>query len=1106
MSVRGVSLAAVALCGCLEASVSTSAFAEPSYAQATKYNLDISEESLTTALPALSRQTGVVVLYPYDLAQVRSNPVKGLYTVPEALQIMLQGTGFSGDVTAQGAVSISRQNKRCDTEGEAMLRDSKSTVSVIALLASLFSTSVCAQTAPASGGGQGPQDSGEAVESVVVTGSRVITDAANSPTPVVAVSQNELLATTPTTIADALNKLPQFAASSSRQNAGGASSNGGGNYLNLRNFGQQRTLVLQDGMRVPSTNANGSVDISVLPQMLVSHVDVVTGGASSVYGSDAITGVVNFILDKNFEGLKYQANAGLSTYGDGLTDGIGFAAGTSLFGGKGHIEGELGFNHADEVLKDNRPQGAANWSSYGTGSKTDPITNIKQGRLNVSSPNGTIVCTNCSVNGQQFIANNVIGPFNFGTPTTTSSISIGGDGGYWGTGAALAATTRENGFARFSYDLDDNTVFFAQFTGSQARVFSHFIPSQIDAQRGTINYFKDNPYLSAADQARLGNDCATDPNCHTDGTNIFQSWKWLGTNTAGNPETPGQPIDDPTRRTNSVQRLLSITTGLSGQVFGGFDWNVHFTHGEARDSITGINNGNNQYADASHDVVLDNGHAVCYNDTAAAIALYGNIYPGCVPMDSFGPTSISQAAFNYWSRNTNASVTQKLSDIEGDISGNLFDLPAGPIRGALSGEMRWLDYVVNSNASPTQLVNCFGLRLCNIGTTQTYWDNNTLASVTANENVWEFSGEANIPILKDLPLIQELSSDIAGRYTDYSVSGAVETWKIGLDWRMNDDIRIRGTTSVDIRAPTLNDLYTPPTQTSIGYTDNLTKFGNGLEQQSQGNPNLVPEVSRTYTAGIVYTPSYIPGLSASVDFFNINLKNAISNVAGSNVQVQQICNASGGTSPYCALYVRPFPYSNTTPANYPTLLYSENLNSAFVSTEGEDYEIDYAFDTADVDPSLKGLVNLRAFVTVQPKIDASSFPGAQIQHNAGAGGTTATQKGHASFLVGYTLGDWNVNYQLTWYGDEWKNGLLQTPLYYAVPRVPSFNTSDITIKKKITLGDGSDASVYVTVNNIANALAPIVTGSVANPGVGTATPTGEDVMGRYFTIGIRGNL
>jgi iron complex outermembrane receptor protein len=1028
--------------------------------------IDIPAEDGGKSIPELARQTGVQIIAPGKALHGFVTPaVKGAYEVRVALTGMLQGTDLRIASDDGRTIVLAQNQSNGSTPQETV-----------------------AAAAPS-----GP------VESVVVTGSRTITDVANSPTPIIAVSRDQLLATTPTTIADALFKLPQFANSASRQNAGGASGNGGGNYLNLRNFGQQRTLVLEDNMRIPSTNANGSVDISVLPQMLISRVDTVTGGASAVYGSDAITGVVNFVIDKNFTGVKYEANAGLSTYADGFSNKLGVAAGTSLFGGRGHLEGELSFTHQDEVLKDARPQGQANWSSYGTGTKANPFTNIQQGRLNITSPNGNIICTNCSVNGQQFIANDVIGAFNFGIPTTTNSVSIGGDGGYWGTGTALASTTREVGFGRFSYDLNDDTTFFAQFTGSQARVFNHFIPSQIDDQRGTNVYFKNNAFLPALAQAQLGN------NGLNDSTNTFKSWKWIGTNTPGNPQTPGQ-IFDPTRRTNSVQRNLTLSTGLSGKVFKDFDWTLHYTHGESRDSVTGINNGNNQFADASHDAVFDGntGHVVCYNSTAAAIALYGNLYPGCVPMNSFGPTAISTPAYNYWSRNTNASITQKMDDVEGDIAGNIFDLPAGPVRAALSGEMRWLNYGVKSDASPTQTVDCTGLRLCS--PKQSYWDNNTLASVAANSNVWEFSAEANIPILKDLPLIQSLSSDIAGRYTNYSISGAAQTWKVGLNWAINDDIRIRGTTSVDIRAPTLSDQFTPPTQTSIGYTDILTGYGNGLLRQSQGNPKLVPEVSRTYTAGVVYTPSYIPGLTMSADYYQINLKNAISTVNADNPLVQQICNASGGASPYCALYVRPFPYTNTTPANYPTLLYSLLQNSAFVRTEGEDYEVDYRFDTADVLSDLAGMVDLRAFLNVQPVINASGFPGAQIQHNATAGGNTPTQHGHASFLAGYTLGNWSVNYQLTYYSGLEKNGLAVTPLYYAQPRVPSFNTSDITIAKRVSFGEGSDAQLYVTVQNVANAQAPIVTGSSANPGVGTSTPSGEDIMGRYFTIGIRGNF
>jgi len=1067
--------------------------------------LDISDESLTTALPALSRQTGVVVLYPYELAQVRSNPVKGLYTVPEALQVMLQGTGFSGDVTAQGAVAISRQKRHCDREGEAMLRDSKSTVSVIALLASLFSYPVCAQTASAAaGGGQDASAAQANVESVVVTGSRVITDAANSPTPVTAITQDQLLVTTPTTIADALTKLPQLAFSSTSRNAGGASNNGAGNFLNLRNFGQQRTLVLQDGMRVPPSNSAGSVDVSTLPQMLVSRVDVVTGGASAVYGSDAITGVVNFILDKNFDGLKYRASAGLSTYADGFSQRYGVAAGTGLFGGRGHIEAELGWNHQDEVQQQARPRGAQYWSQYGTGKINDPYTNFPQGRLTQETIYGNIICSNCSVNGQEFVSNNVIGPTYGGIPVPSkTSVEQGGDGGWWSVGTASAALTQSHAFGRFSYDLNDDTVFFAEANAAEARVFSHFIPSQEDFQRQNIFYYKNNPFLSAEDRAKLGDDSATDPNWATDGTNTFQMPEWI------DPLFPGQQ-GDYTRRTNSTTRNLTFTTGLSGEVFGAYDWNFHYTHGESRLSEKGINNGNNQYHDAQQDAVqLPNGQIVCYNDTPEAIALYGDLYPGCVPIDAFGPNGISNAAFNYWSRTTKFAMTNKVDDVSADIAGDIFTLPAGPIRAALSAEMRWQNYIVKSDADPTQLVDCTGLRLCgnSAGTgpvdqskvTQAYWDNNALASVQADENVWEFAGEVNVPLLKDLPLIESLSTDVAGRYTDYSVSGAVQTWKVGLDWRINDDFRVRGTTSVDIRAPTLNDLYQPETLTSIGFNDILTGFGNGLEQRSGGNPALVPEVSRTYTAGIVYTPSYIPGLTASVDFYNINMKNLITSISGSNTQIQTVCNASGGTSPYCALYIRPHPWSDTSPDNYPLEVLSESLNAAFQATEGEDYEVDYGFDTADVDSSLSGLVNFRLFLNVQPKIDSINFQGAQVQH-------TTSQKGHASFMAGYTLNNWSVNYQLTWFSGFNKNGFLATPTYYAEPRVPSFNTSDITVTKKLDFGDGSTAQMYVSVQNVFNAQTPVVNGSSSNPGVGLAAPAGEDTMGRYFTIGIRGNL
>ncbi|HWY63974.1 MAG TPA: TonB-dependent receptor, partial [Rhizomicrobium sp.] len=294
-------------------------------------HFDVPSEDAGKSIPEFARQAHIQLIAPGDqLHGVITPPIYGSYDVFAALDLMLKGTGLKVGRSAEGVVTISPLESKDKEEREDM--SPKSSTSILALLASIFAVHAAnAQTTP------------ETSEQVVVTGSRVITDIANSPTPMTVVTAEQLLATTPTNLSDALNKLPVFINSATQRNAGNAGGNSGGDFLNLRNFGQQRTLVLMDGMRLPAGNQNGSVDISTLPQELMSRVDVVTAGASSVYGSDAITGVVNFILDKNFTGIKYDVNAGISTYQDGFSYKAHLAAGSDLFGGRGHIEGAIGY-------------------------------------------------------------------------------------------------------------------------------------------------------------------------------------------------------------------------------------------------------------------------------------------------------------------------------------------------------------------------------------------------------------------------------------------------------------------------------------------------------------------------------------------------------------------------------------------------------------------------------------------------------------------------------------------------------------------------------------------------------------------------------------------
>ena len=222
------------------------------------------------------------------------------------------------------------------------------------------------------------QQTAQNTETVTVTGSRIISDISLSPTPITAVSADQLLSTTPTDIPDALNKLPVFIGGRGPRSQDNASKNNGGNVLNLRNFGVSRTLILLDGHRVPFSNQDGTVDVDTLPQMLMTRVDVVTGGASAVYGSDAVAGVVNFILDKKFDGFKYNFNAGISKYGDAASWQAGIAWGTDLFGGRGHFEMASRFFSQDMVPDDHRPYGYGEntWVQAGDGSVARPFVTV----------------------------------------------------------------------------------------------------------------------------------------------------------------------------------------------------------------------------------------------------------------------------------------------------------------------------------------------------------------------------------------------------------------------------------------------------------------------------------------------------------------------------------------------------------------------------------------------------------------------------------------------------------------------------------------------------------------------------------------------------------
>jgi iron complex outermembrane recepter protein len=950
-------------------------------------------------------------------------------------------------------------------------------ISVFAL-----ATTVVAQTPAASPPAPSAPAASESLEPIVVTGSRVISDAAKSPTPLTIVTAEQLEATTPNDIADGLNKLPQFFGSTSPRTVGNASYNGAGNTLNLRNFGAQRTLVLLDGDRVAPSNSNGTVNIDILPQMLVSRVDIVTGGASAVYGSDAITGVVNYVLDKNFNGVKYEANYGRSDYGDAPMSSIGVAMGTDLFGGRGHIEGSLHYFHQGGVAMAARPNGSNGqaWIVVGNGTAASPYSYVQYGRETLQGFGGLVSC-NCAANNMQFVSPGVLGPFNPGTPTSGYGVSNGGDGGYDNVGDYQAEQRTTESFVRFSYDLTDTTTLYVQGTADQANNSAVFANGMTTYPYGygASTFYTNNPFLSPAVQAQL--------NSGNPGNTFTLT---------SQPELLGGPGGGPAPNytEESTDRNLGLTLGLYGTLLGKYDWRLHYTHGDSRQQETEPNNMNMQKMYAASDAVLNSaGNIVCYVSTTK----YANLYPGCVPFNVFGEGATTRQQFNYTHQETYYVETNKMDNVAGSIAGPLFDLPAGPVKAALSSEARWLSLGINSNASATAKVNCTGLRNCD-PTIQLY-DDNTVSPTSAKDSVWEFAGEVNVPILANLPLVQSLSADLAGRVTNYSVSGRVETWKAGLDYHVNDSVRFRGTASQDIRAPTLTDLFQPQTVGGFGYYDALTGSSGTLTLHSQGNAGLVPEVARTYSEGVVFTPVFVPGLTLSVDFYKIGIDNAITSInPGTDANVQKICTESGGTSDLCALIVRPISTLNTSPANFPSYLVSESVNSATVKTQGIDYEVDYGFDLAKIWDALPGSVTLRSLYSWQPYIKTTNLTGEPV------GGSTMS-RGRSTTFAQYTVENWSLNVQNNWLSSFAQAGDPSNVIYNPA-RIASFDTVDATISRKFEF-DGHTANLYLSVQNLANTQPPLYTfntGGFAG-GFYPAAYT-ESAMGRYVTLGIRGRL
>jgi iron complex outermembrane recepter protein len=961
------------------------------------------------------------------------------------------------------------------------------TVSALALLTASVaaSQSANAQTTPA----QQAQEPAS-LDEIVVTGSRIVRDGYEAPTPVTVIGVEQIQQSGYPDLFYAIRTMPAFGTSGEGTRAGGnsvSSGRQGQNRFNLRNLGETRTLSLLNGHRIVSSDLDGGIDTNVFPQPLVSRVDVVTGGASAAYGSDALAGVVNFVLDTEFTGVKGEVSSGITTYGDDWTGKSNIAAGMPFAGGRGHIIASYDWAFDPGLF----PMSAREWnhvawkilpnSAYGTGagqstSVPEFILRSNTGLIN-ASPGGII--TAGPLKGTAFNHEGL--PFQFIYPETQGGGFIAGgmaplnDTSQYSQNVTTKSR-QENVFVRASYDLSDNVTIFGQFINHYSKTAGL---SKLDDSQGNLTIRSDNPYIPADTLARmtaLGLTSFTMGSFNLDIPNLSSDFK---------------------RRTWVYSVGADGTADIMGK---SWTWDVIAQYSLAKNNLK-VATRNNVLFPLSVDAVRNaNGAVACRINADTNPA---NDDPRCLPYNPFGWGKNDQAVINYFKGKTWRLQDNSEKLVEFSASGEPFDLWAGPVSLAFGGGWRE-EKVVDPNFGPNAYDPVSLTRPFSAGN---YLPTNGKYSVT------EGYVETVVPLAKDTSWARSLDVNAAVRATDYSTAGYVTTWKIGVTYNPIDDVRFRVTRSRDIRAPNLGEIFATGTGGQAGgirdpFNGNQTA---GLFlTETVGNPALTPEKADTLGLGVVLQPTFLPGFSAAVDYYSIDIKGAIQQV---NAQTTlDLCFI--GQTALCANIQRQ-PPTPTNPAGVITLVTSRPTNYAFNLTRGIDFEATYTTNFDQWVDSWTGSVLLRALAS--HAIESTSDDGLNPPQDA-AGNNTAGLPYWKFFLnatfsfdpvtVGFTgRGVSSGNYGPTYRLQACTSGC---PVSTPFQRTIDFNHIDgqwlydanVTYRFMSRADGAADVDGFFTVSNILNSEPPVV--ATSSPEYWHRTNSLlYDVLGRAFRAGIR---
>ncbi|WP_264943877.1 TonB-dependent receptor domain-containing protein [Sphingomonas canadensis] len=886
-----------------------------------------------------------------------------------------------------------------------------------------------AQDADAPRAEAAPAEEGE----IIVTGSRVERAGYDAPTPTTIVGQAEIELRAPIRTIELLDDLPQFYGNANPSSQGvGSTGTGGQSFANMRALGANRTLVLFNGQRFVPTTGIGTVDIALLPEILIRRVDVVTGGASAAYGSDAVAGVVNFAVDNGYRGLKGVVQAGVTDEGDGGFQKAGFAWGGQLAEGFSVVLGGEYFR-SDGVPPNSRAQDAVDVipnPAYVPGNGQPALLLRKYAYEGRSTKGGLIV--GGALANIQFLPGGATSTYTPCSSLSSSALQFCDSRQNLPYKQAFqyldAPQERYNGYGRLAYEVSSGTTIQADLLYAHSDTNYNSVPPYT-ATYGLRTIYRDNAYLPASVRQLMVSK-------NVSSFSLGSGFDFL---------YPVHVIRD-----NSVWRG---SLGFESELGGSWKLDGYAAYGASVDNFALEHDTINDKFNMALDAVVNpaNGQIVC----RSTLTNPGN---GCVPINVFGGDQVTSAAKEYIVGTAWARLVSKQFSAALNLSAEPVSTWAGPVSIAVGIEYR--DENVRQKADDISAVKGFA--------------NGNPQSFAGSADVKEAYGEIVVPLAKDASFARTLELNAAGRVTDYSYSGTVTTWKVGLNYEPLEGLRFRGTRSRDIRAPNITELFAGGLRTAPTVVDPTT----GVQQRTigypVGNPNLTPEIADTTAAGLVVEPMFLRGFQASIDYYRINIRDAVGAVSAQNTL--DFCFA--GDAVYCALVAR-------DNAGALVSIDLPKLNIGTLRTSGIDFEARYALPLG----GSKQLI-FRGLATRLLKYKTQSDVSTTVVDQLGA----IQPRWSGNFTLNYRTDQTSVFLSARYLGSAvFSNEESSKPDLNDIKAQVYFNA---TVEQTIDLGD-TEMRLFLNVKNLFDKAPPY----------GFEFDGGNyDLIGRRFVAGVRFSL